>query len=70
MRGAFTAREDDGVQAGEIFWFADVGVFDADALEHFGVGFVIALDGQDADFHFLVSVRCCGKSNATQINTD
>jgi len=51
MRGAFAAGQDDSGKAGEASGGADVGVGDAETVEHRGVGFEVTLDGEDADFH-------------------
>ena len=50
VRGAFAAGEDYAFDAGEILGATDEGVFSAEPVEDFGVGVVVALNGEDSDF--------------------
>ena len=52
LRGAFAAGQDDGVHAFEIARRAHEDVLDAQALQHRGMRFKIALNSEYSDFHF------------------
>ena len=56
VRAAFAAGENDGGKVREIVRRADERVQHADAVKHFGVGFVVTLDSKNADFHYSKSI--------------
>ncbi len=58
MCGALPAGKNHARKAGEIAGQEDEDVVHAEALEHLGVGFVVSLDGDNSDFHFITEKQC------------
>ncbi len=54
LRGAFAAGENEAVAAVEIGDGADFDGLCAEFVKHGGVGVEVALDGQDANFHWTI----------------